>query len=454
MGGSDFVIGCVGKPSAGKSTFFNAATEGSAAKVGNFPFTTINPNEGIGFYIADCPCVRHEVTGCAPRYGRCVKGRRYVPVKLLDVAGLIPGAHEGRGLGNKFLDDLRHADVLVHIVDVSGTTNEKGETTIGYDASQDHAWLVEEMELWIFNNLWSRWASVARRQRATESSLLTTFSQQFSGYGATQSLVDRVLRTYSERLRKGPPMADVPEPERHGEDDWLPRHVGNDLTLWDKERVMELVKVFVEIRFPFVLVLNKCDVGGDADRNVMKLSEKFSEQPLVMCSALAECFLQKMKQQKYILYEEGDFTFYTRADADDKFGMMDDEVRARARELKPLDEKNAARLEKIKDMVIYRYGSTGVHEAIRAAVSRQGGRVAVYPVRSWSATGTKPSNAFSECMLIPENTPVREFAGMLHAAMERNFLYAEGPDGRRMKESEPLTNDNNVVRIVTASNGS
>lgn len=74
------------------------------------------------------------------------------------------------------------------------------------------------------------------------SSLLTTFSQQFSGYGATQSLVDRVLRTYSERLRKGPPMADVPEPERHGEDDWLPRHVGNDLTLWDKERVMELVR--------------------------------------------------------------------------------------------------------------------------------------------------------------------------------------------------------------------
>lgn len=198
----------------------------------------------------------------------------------------------------------------------------KGETTIGYDASQDHAWLVEEMELWIFNNLWSRWASVARRQRATErygflrlecftalprrthsiflgtrwthicvrtlssllsaiatvllssfsscplhvlsvlapvrgssarwrgfwmclflfSSLLTAFSQQFSGYGASQSLVDRVLRAYSARLKKGPPSAEVPEPERHGEDDYLPRHLGNDLTLWDKERVMELVR--------------------------------------------------------------------------------------------------------------------------------------------------------------------------------------------------------------------
>ncbi|KFH13443.1 GTP binding protein, partial [Toxoplasma gondii VAND] len=167
MGGTDFIIGCVGKPSAGKSTFFNAATEGSNAKVGNFPFTTINPNEGIGFFLTDCPCTNNPECQCSPRYGRCLNGRRFVPVKLLDVAGLIPGAHEGRGLGNKFLDDLRHADVLMHVIDVSGTTNEKGETTIGYDASQDHVWLMEEMQLWIFNNLWSRWASIARRQKAT-----------------------------------------------------------------------------------------------------------------------------------------------------------------------------------------------------------------------------------------------------------------------------------------------
>ncbi|PFH35317.1 GTP binding protein [Besnoitia besnoiti] len=453
MGGTDFIIGCVGKPSAGKSTFFNAATEGSNAKVGNFPFTTINPNEGIGFFLTDCPCTKNPDAACAPRYGRCLKGRRYVPVKLLDVAGLIPGAHQGRGLGNKFLDDLRHADVLMHVIDVSGTTNEKGETTIGYDASQDHAWLLEEMQLWIFNNLWSRWPSIARRQRATASSLLLTFSQQFSGYGAQQPLIESVLRTFDERQRKGPPLAAPAEPVRHGEDDWEPRNLGNDLTLWDKERVLELVKVFVELRFPFVLVLNKCDVGVDADRNVVKISEKFSQQPLVMCSALAECFLQKMKQQKYVLYEEGDSTFYTRADADDKFCMMDEGTREKARKLKPLDDKNAARLEKIKDMVIYRYGGTGVHEAIRAAVSRLGNRVPVYPVRSWHATGAKAANLYAECLLVPRNTSMREFAGMLHAAMERNFLYAEGPDGRRLKESDPLTEDNNVVRIVTDASG-
>lgn len=58
-----------------------------------------------------------------------MQGKRSVPIELLDVAGLVPGAHEGKGLGNKFLDDLRHADALIHVVDVSGTTDAEGKTT-------------------------------------------------------------------------------------------------------------------------------------------------------------------------------------------------------------------------------------------------------------------------------------------------------------------------------------
>ncbi|KAJ2524001.1 hypothetical protein GGI11_001124, partial [Coemansia sp. RSA 2049] len=98
---SSFVIACVGKPSAGKSSFLNAVTDASA-KVGNFPFTTIEPNQGIAYYPVDCPCrAAHAAKeSCKPRYGWCADGRRFVPVRLLDVAGLVPGASEGRGLGN------------------------------------------------------------------------------------------------------------------------------------------------------------------------------------------------------------------------------------------------------------------------------------------------------------------------------------------------------------------
>lgn len=94
-------------------------------------FTTIDPQRAIGYLQIPCACSRFgpEIQSrCKPNYGSCVDGRRSVPIELLDVAGLVPGAHEGRGLGNRFLDDLRHADALVHVVDVSGSTDAEGET--------------------------------------------------------------------------------------------------------------------------------------------------------------------------------------------------------------------------------------------------------------------------------------------------------------------------------------
>lgn len=97
----------------------------------NSRFTTIDPQRAIGYLQIECACQRFNVSDrCKPNYGGCVEGRRSVPIELLDVAGLVPGAHEGRGLGNKFLDDLRHADALIHVVDVSGTTDAEGQAFI------------------------------------------------------------------------------------------------------------------------------------------------------------------------------------------------------------------------------------------------------------------------------------------------------------------------------------
>ena len=72
------------------------------SQVGNYPITTIEPNTGISYYLTECPSVkRHCSEKCSPIYGFCKHGQRQIPVKLLDVAGLIPGASEGAGLGNK-----------------------------------------------------------------------------------------------------------------------------------------------------------------------------------------------------------------------------------------------------------------------------------------------------------------------------------------------------------------
>ena len=108
----------------------NAMTD-AKAKTGNFPFTTIKPNTGVSYIPIDCPCLRFGLSSsCQPRYGRCVNGTRYIPIRLLDVAGLVPGASQGEGLGNQFLDDLRTADALIHVVDVSGTTDASGKETV------------------------------------------------------------------------------------------------------------------------------------------------------------------------------------------------------------------------------------------------------------------------------------------------------------------------------------
>lgn len=134
---------------------------------GNFPFTTIDPQRGVGFLQIPCACSRYHLEDrCAPNHGSCVNGKRSVPIELLDVAGLVPGAHEGKGLGNKFLDDLRHADALIHVVDVSGTTDAEGKATRGYDPTNDIVWLRGEIVRWIQGNLMSRWGSVKRRHTA------------------------------------------------------------------------------------------------------------------------------------------------------------------------------------------------------------------------------------------------------------------------------------------------
>jgi ribosome-binding ATPase YchF (GTP1/OBG family) len=99
------LIGLVGKPSVGKSTFFKAATL-AEVPIASYPFTTIKANHGIGYVKVEC-IDREFNTQCNPSHGFCINHWRFVPVELMDVAGLVPGASEGKGLGNQFLDDFR-----------------------------------------------------------------------------------------------------------------------------------------------------------------------------------------------------------------------------------------------------------------------------------------------------------------------------------------------------------
>ncbi|CDJ58355.1 GTP-binding protein, putative, partial [Eimeria maxima] len=293
-----------------------------------------------------------------------------------------------------------------------------GEATTGYDPSTDHDWLLGEIQLWIFKNIWNKWSSIARRHSAANCTLLETFSAQFSGYGAPQALVATVLQEVqrSRRQRSEATQATAAAAAQAAaaaglttaaaptEDTAL---LPEDLNKWTSDDAMELVKTFVKIRFPFVLVLNKCDAGGDVDKNVLRFSSKFRDSPLVLTSALAECFLQKLKQQKLICYDSSTGIAYCSEDlkGPNKKRIKEEEIK-KIKELNIIDNKAYNRLEKVRDLMLFRHGSTGVIEAIRVAVEVLGNRFAVYPVKTLQLTTTdkKGRGHFHECLLIKQGT--------------------------------------------------
>ncbi len=185
-------IGLLGKANVGKSTFFSAATE-TPVPTGNFPFTTIEPNVGIAYVKADCACKYFEISHENPL---CVNKIRFIPVKLIDVAGLVPGAYEGKGLGNQFLDDARQAEVLIHVVDIAGTTDIQGQPVPAgtHDPIEDVEFVQNEFDLWFVNILQREWDKITREIDQKRAKLTDGIAKRFTGLGIKDFQVHQALQ--------------------------------------------------------------------------------------------------------------------------------------------------------------------------------------------------------------------------------------------------------------------
>jgi len=248
-------IGIVGKPSSGKSTFFKAATMKEGVKIAPYPFTTIEPNEGIAYVRVTCPC-KELGKDCK----KCINGFRFVPVKLVDVAGLVPRAHEGRGMGNQFLSNIARVECLIHILDLSGLTDEEGNPCSNYDIEKDIAWLEEEIVLWIKGILERNVKGIKTHEKV---------SKCLTGIGIRKEHVEKAL-------------------ERCGLDNFY-----------------ELAREIRRISKPIVLAGNKIDVES-SKRNYERLKEKYR---IIPCSALAELALKTLAREGKISYVPGDSSF-------------------------------------------------------------------------------------------------------------------------------------------------
>lgn len=332
---------------------------------------------------------------------------RAVPIELLDVAGLVPGAHAGKGLGNRFLDDLRHADALIHVVDVSGTTDAEGKSTRGYDPSVDIAWLRDEIVRWVLGNLMQKWGGITRRHAAVKASAVDTLAAQFSGYGATPALVAKTL----DRLALKTPLSE-----------------------WTDATVERVVNAFVDEKFPTVLALNKID-HADADANIAKIARHEPPGRIVLCSAISEVFLRKLAKQGYIRYTPGSEFVDTREDL-----IAGGEPDGGG--LKELDEKLRTRIENLKDLVLYRFGSTGVNQVLARAAEVLG-LVPVWTVRNIGTFGSGEAGqaaerapVFRDCVLVKRGSTVRDVFRKIMG--DAPMAFAEGVGGLRVGEDEEV----------------
>ena len=395
------LIGIVGKPSCGKSTFFKAQTLANV-EIANYPFTTIKPNHGTGYVRVDC-ADRDFNTKCNPRFGYCIDSKRFVPVELLDVAGLVPGAHEGKGMGNQFLDDLNQADVLIHIVDVSGSTNEKGESVsaLSYDPANDIRFLEHELDMWYLRLIEKGWDRFARSVNQEKPELNKALAKQLSSFRVTENLMEKVI----QKLNLGP-----------------------DIMKWERNTLLKMATELRRATKPMVIACNKIDVRG-AFENFERLKAEFPSQLLIPCSAEAELALREAAKHELIKYLSGD----------GDFNILHEEK---------MTEKQKNALSFIKTDVLGKFGSTGVQKVLDIAVFELLKYVAIFP-GGVSKLEDQHGNRLPDCFLMPPQTTALDFAFRLHTDIGKNFIKAIDVKTRKPVGKDYMLKNRDVIEIMT-----
>jgi len=392
------LIGLIGKPSVGKSTFFKAATL-AEVEIASYPFTTIKPNHGVGYVKVEC-IDKEFNTQCNPNHGFCIEHQRFIPIDLMDVAGLVPGASEGKGLGNQFLDDLRQADAFIHIVDTSGETNSEGKKTENYDVCKDIIFLEEELDKWFCNLLVKVWKSFVKKVEIEDANFAEAVSRQFSGLKVNEEQVKKVMAKLNFKEKP---------------------------SAWKEGQLIKFASYLRKESKPMLIAANKIDTEKGRE-NYEKLKKKFSDLMIIPCSADSELALREAARKNLINYIPGESNFEIVGN---------------------ISEQQKKALDKIRKNVLDMFSEgTGVQIILNSVVFNLLKYIAVFPAGASKFADSK-GNILPDCFLLPENSTALDFAFVIHTDFGKNFIKAIDARTKQARGKDYRLKHRDAMEIVT-----
>lgn len=396
-------IGLIGKTNAGKTTFFNAATLLNA-KISNFPFTTKEPNVGTAYSCDICVCKELGVTD-NPQNSTCLDGWRYVPIRLIDVPGLLKDAWMGRGLGNRFLSIIGQADALIHVVDASGSIDAEGRiTTPGTGNPLQDALDVEiEIERWIAEIIENNREAIIRKE--SSSSLIEAITKIVSGIKVSPLQVSEALEQ-SE-------LKDVPFVE------------------WNLGQVIKFAALLLPIIKPTLILANKMDILTSED-NLEVLTKYYGRGFVAACSAEAELALRRAEKKGLLDYTPGQELF-------------------RIKENARLTPKQQGALDYIERRVMAKWIRTGIQQALNIVVFKLLRNNMIYPVSDETKYMDHHGNVLPDAYLLPDGSTPVNLAQNIHTRLAKDYVLAvDAKTGIRLPKSYNLRHKD-VIKIVTRS---
>ncbi len=387
------IVGIVGAPNKGKSTIFSALTM-IDADIAAYPFTTIDPNLGVAYVSKEC-VEKELIVRCKPRNSLCNDGTRMIPVNIIDVAGLVPGAHLGKGMGNQFLNDLSEADALILVVDISGKTDSSGNASEHSDPVEDINSIKNELGLWLSGIIKKHMKSLSKRNDG-EAALL----ELLSGLKVSKEALRKAAEKNSLQLNK---------------------------IEWTDIEVDRFSSTLMRSTKPMLVAANKLDISSiEALKN---LQNKEKNLKVIGCSGSIELALRKAAMRNIIKYDPGASSFEMKSD---------------------VSEEQRDALEYIS-RYLKEHKDSGIEDILNYTVFNLLNMIVVYPVEDENKYTDHFGNVLPDAILIKKGSTAQDLAYKIHTDLGDRMLYAIDAKKKMRVSKDYILCDNDVIKIVSSA---